>query len=73
MFLPAEVMSLRRHAGQKGVADVLRALLHSETFPSEIAGRHQQKFIIDDTYCFYALIYMKTIGDETGNIIVILI
>ena len=37
----SDVHALRAHKGQNVVARKLRALLHSETFPSEIAQSHR--------------------------------
>jgi len=46
----SEVMALRRHAGQQKVAERLRALLHSETYPSEIAESHRFCDRVQDAY-----------------------
>jgi len=46
----SEVMALRRHSGQQKVAERLRALLHSETYPSEIAESHRFCDRVQDAY-----------------------
>jgi len=46
----SEVHSLRAHKGQNLVAERLRALLHSETFPSEIAQSHRFCNRVQDAY-----------------------
>ncbi|KAF2363682.1 Aromatic amino acid lyase [Trinorchestia longiramus] len=43
-------MVLRRHKGQTRVAERLRALLHSETYPSEIAESHRFCDRVQDAY-----------------------
>ncbi|XP_018007178.2 histidine ammonia-lyase, partial [Hyalella azteca] len=46
----SEVMALRHHKGQKLVAERLRALLHSDTYPSEIAESHRFCDRVQDAY-----------------------
>merc|ERR1719193_113876 len=46
----SDVHALRAHKGQTSVARRLRALLHSETFPSEIAQSHRFCNRVQDAY-----------------------
>jgi len=46
----SDVHALRAHKGQNVVARKLRALLHSETFPSEIAQSHRFCNRVQDAY-----------------------
>ena len=40
-----EIHAARPHSGQMYVAAILRALLHSDVFPSEIAGEDPKLFL----------------------------
>jgi len=61
----SDVHALRPHKGQGAVARRLRALLHSETFPSEIAQSHRFCNRVQDAYTLRCTPQVHGISHDT--------
>ncbi|KAB7499910.1 Histidine ammonia-lyase [Armadillidium nasatum] len=63
------VMKLRNHKGQQEVAKRLTALLHSETYPSEIAESHRFCNRVQDAYTLRCCPQVHGIVHDTINFV----
>ena len=64
-FLFLDVHNIRNHKGQGGVARRLRSLLHSETYPSEIAQSHRFCDRVQDAYTLRCCPQVHGIAHDT--------